>query len=81
LTESKEMSMDESTNPEGEKNDSILTVRDVAGYLRISEAKIYRLAKAGRVPSFRCGKSWRFSRDLLDKWIREESQRTPQGAS
>ena len=64
----------------GEKN-SIMTVRDVASYLRLSEAKVYRLAKEGCVPSFRLGKSWRFRRDLLDDWIIKETQHIQQNAS
>ena len=63
-----------STQSKGEKN-SIMTVHDVAGYLRLSEAKVYRLAKEGRVPSFRLGKSWRFRRDLIDEWTRKETQK------
>jgi excisionase family DNA binding protein len=61
-------------------NNSIMTVRDVASYLRLSEAKVYRLAKEGSVPSFRLGKSWRFRRDLLDEWIIKETQHIQQNA-
>jgi excisionase family DNA binding protein len=69
-----------STSKQGENN-TIMTVRDVANYLRLSEAKVYRLAKGGYVPSFRLGKSWRFRRDLLDEWITKETQHVPQDAS
>jgi excisionase family DNA binding protein len=48
----------------------IMTVHDVASYLRLSEAKVYRLAKEGSVPSFRLGKSWRFRKDLIDEWTK-----------
>jgi excisionase family DNA binding protein len=48
---------------------SVLTVHDVAGYLHLSEAKVYRLARAGAMPAFRLGKSWRFRKDLLDSWM------------
>ena len=47
----------------------ILTVRDVAGYLRMSEAKVYRLVKEGGLPVVRIGKTWRFRKDLLDNWL------------
>ena len=47
----------------------ILTVADVAQYLRISEAKVYRLAKERRLPAIRIGKTWRFRKDLLDEWL------------
>ena len=48
---------------------TILTVREVAEYLRLSEAKVYRLAKERHLPAVRIGKSWRFRKDLLDEWL------------
>ena len=48
---------------------TILTVREVAEYLRLSEAKVYRLAKERRLPAIRIGKAWRFRKDLLDDWL------------
>jgi excisionase family DNA binding protein len=57
-----------------EVGNTIMTVKDVAGYLRLSEAKVYRLAKEGCVPSFRLGKSWRFRRDVLEEWTKKEIQ-------
>ena len=52
---------------------TILTVREVAEYLRMSETKVYRLVKERRLPVVRIGKAWRFRKDLLDDWL---SQRT-----
>ena len=53
------------------KNDelTILTVHEVAEYLRMSEAKVYRLVKEGGLPVVRIGKTWRFRKDLLDNWL------------
>jgi excisionase family DNA binding protein len=51
----------------------ILTVREVAEYLRLSQAKVYRLAKEGSLPVFRIGKAWRFRKDLLDEWLVRQS--------
>jgi excisionase family DNA binding protein len=48
---------------------TILTVRDVAQYLRMSETKVYRLVKERHLPAVRIGKSWRFRKDLLDNWL------------
>lgn len=48
---------------------TILTVREVAEYLRMSEAKVYRLANERHLPAVRIGKSWRFRKDLLDRWL------------
>jgi excisionase family DNA binding protein len=54
-------------------NFQVLTVHDVAAYLRLSEAKVYRLAREGSVPAFRLGKSWRFRKDLIDAWMLRET--------
>ncbi|MBE3067055.1 MAG: helix-turn-helix domain-containing protein [Chloroflexi bacterium] len=62
------------------ENVSIMTVHDVAIYLRLSEAKVYRLAKEGYVPSFRLGKSWRFRKDLIDDWTKMKTQQVLQDA-
>jgi excisionase family DNA binding protein len=48
---------------------TILTVREVAEYLRMSEAKVYKLANERHLPAIRIGKSWRFRKDLLDEWL------------
>ena len=53
---------------------AIMNVHDVATYLRLSEAKVYRMAKLGIVPAFRVGKSWRFKKDMIDDWIRQETR-------
>ncbi len=50
----------------------VLTVHDIAVYLRLSEAKVYKLAKEGRLPALRVGRSWRFRKDLVDEWMRRE---------
>lgn len=51
----------------------IMTVKDVAEYLRMSEAKVYKLTKEGVLPAVRIGKTWRFRKDLLDAWLEESS--------
>ncbi|HLO14346.1 MAG TPA: helix-turn-helix domain-containing protein [Anaerolineales bacterium] len=53
---------------------TILTVREVAEYLRMSEAKVYRLAKERCLPGVRIGKSWRFRKDLLDDWLSKRTE-------
>ena len=55
----------------------IMNVHDVASYLRLSEAKVYHLAKEGGIPSFRLGTSWRFRKDLIDEWTRNEMLKAP----
>lgn len=53
------------------KTSMIMTVHEVAVYLRMSDAKVYRLAKGRQLPVVRIGKSWRFRKDLLDDWLNQ----------
>lgn len=54
---------------------AIMTVKDVAEYLRMSEAKVYKLTKEGVLPAVRIGKTWRFRKDLLNAWLEESSMK------
>jgi excisionase family DNA binding protein len=60
------------TNEGGVLEIGIMTVHDVARYLRLSEAKVYKLARQGCLPAIRLGRSWRFKKDLIDEWMRKE---------
>ena len=51
----------------------IWTVHDVAEYLRMSEAKVYRLVREQKIPVARIGKTWRFRKDLLDDWLSQST--------
>jgi excisionase family DNA binding protein len=51
----------------------ILMIKDVAEYLKVTERTIYRLAAAKKIPAFKVGGSWRFSRGDIDEWIRAQT--------
>ena len=53
----------------------IMTVKDVAVYLKMKPVTIYKLAKQGRIPAFRVASFWRFKKDLIDKWLSDESRK------
>jgi excisionase family DNA binding protein len=53
----------------------IMTVKDVAAYLKMKPVTIYKLAKEGRIPAFRVASFWRFKKDLIDKWLSDESRK------
>ena len=40
--------------------DNVLTTREVASYLRLTETTVCNLAASGELPGFKIGKSWRF---------------------
>ncbi|OCC22363.1 DNA-binding protein [Croceicoccus estronivorus] len=47
----------------------ILTMREVAEFLKINEKTAYKLAAAGKLPGFKVGGSWRFKRTDVENWI------------
>ena len=46
-----------------------LTAKDLAGFLKLSEATIYKLAANGEIPGFKIGDSWRFEREEIQRSI------------
>ena len=66
------MEANEKTEAAGNK---IMTAQEVAHYLRLDKATIYRLAQAGEIPAVKVGRTWRFKRELIDEWFRQESIR------
>jgi excisionase family DNA binding protein len=61
------------TMPSSPADNTIMTIGEVADYLKVTERTIYRLAGAKQIPAFKVGGSWRFSRADIDRWIREQS--------
>jgi excisionase family DNA binding protein len=52
--------------------DQILTIKEVAEYLKVNERTIYRLAANAELPAFKVGNSWRFQRSELEAWIKAQ---------
>lgn len=52
--------------------DEILTIQEVATYLKLNEKTAYRLASEGKLPGFKVGGSWCFKRVDLETWIEEQ---------
>ncbi|MBO7925832.1 helix-turn-helix domain-containing protein [Pseudoalteromonas sp. K222D] len=54
--------------------DDILTIQELAIYLKLNEKTAYRLASEGKLPGFKVGGSWRFKRVDIEQWIEEKKQ-------
>lgn len=52
-------------------SDEILTLKEVAEYLKLAEKTAYRLAAEGKLPGFKVGGSWRFKRQDMESWIED----------
>ncbi|MBT2967103.1 methylation-associated defense system helix-turn-helix domain-containing protein MAD1 [Vibrio anguillarum] len=56
-------------------NDQILTLKEVAAYLKLAEKTAYRLASEGKLPGFKVGGSWRFKMEDLETWINSQKMK------
>ena len=53
------------------KDDDILTIDEVAKYLRVSERTVYDWAQKGEIPAGKIGTVWRFKKAELEKWVND----------
>lgn len=47
----------------------ILTLEEVADYLKLKPQTIYTWAQGGKIPAVKLGKEWRFRKSVIDKWF------------
>ncbi|MDA8411730.1 MAG: PTS sugar transporter subunit IIA [Treponema sp.] len=52
-------------------DDDILTIEEVARYLRVSERTVYDWAQKGEIPSGKIGTVWRFKKSEIEHWVNE----------
>jgi PTS system nitrogen regulatory IIA component len=51
--------------------EDILTIEEVARYLRVSERTVYDWAQKGEIPAGKIGTVWRFKKIEIERWINE----------
>lgn len=54
--------------------DSVMTIGELAAYLKISRSTLYKLAQEGKVPGQKVGRHWRFHRETIDRWLSQGNQ-------
>lgn len=59
----------------GEKNmqEKLLTVEQVARYLKVDKFTVYRLVSQSKIPAFKVGNQWRFKKKMIDTWLMRNS--------
>ena len=53
-------------------DNEILTLEEVAAYLRLKPQTIYKWAQEKRIPAAKLGKEWRFRRSVIDRWLDDQ---------
>ena len=57
---------------------SLMTIDELAKYLRMKKVTIYKHAQEGKMPGFKVGSKWRFKKSTVDKWIADKEQENNQ---
>jgi PTS system nitrogen regulatory IIA component len=52
-------------------DDNIVTIEEVAQYLRVSERTVYEWAQRGEIPAGKIGTVWRFKKSEIEKWVND----------
>jgi excisionase family DNA binding protein len=54
----------------------ILTIEELALYLKVAKSTLYKLAQEGKLPAQKVGRHWRFQKRAIDRWM--EQGRAPE---
>ncbi len=57
-----------------DKRPRVMTIDEVAKYLRIHKSTIYRMVREGLIPASKVGNRWRFRKDVIDHWLTEKER-------
>lgn len=60
--------------------DELMTTRELQEFLRLDRTTIYNLLSEGKLPGFKVGGQWRFSRQEIEAWLREQQVAPPAAA-
>lgn len=59
------------------QQDEVLTIDELATYLKVSKSTLYKLVQERKVPGQKVGKHWRFLRSSIDEWLKQETEQRP----
>jgi excisionase family DNA binding protein len=54
----------------------LMTIEELAAYLRVTKKTVYRLLKRGSIPATKVGRQWRFDKASIDEWLRQKPVET-----
>ncbi len=66
--------MADSENLSAETRPTIMTLEEVAKYLRVHKSTVYRMAREGAIPSTKVANQWRFKKARIDEWLLERER-------
>lgn len=52
--------------------DMVMDIEGLGKYLKLAPVTLYKMVKTGKIPCRRIGKSLRFPKEMIDRWLTEE---------
>ena len=56
----------------------VMDIKELSSYLGIGKSKIYGLIRQRKIPASRIGRQYRFSKNVVDLWLKEQLITAPQ---
>jgi excisionase family DNA binding protein len=53
-------------------NKQIMDIKELSQYLGIGKSTIYSLIRMKKIPASKIGRQYRFSKDIVDSWLRDK---------
>ena len=50
----------------------VMSIKELSEYLGIGKSKIYNLIRQNKIPALKIGRQYRFSKDVIDNWLKEK---------
>ncbi|MDL1888316.1 helix-turn-helix domain-containing protein [Nitrospirales bacterium NOB] len=54
--------------------ESVMTIDELSSYLKVPKSTLYKLAQERRVPGQKVGRHWRFHKEAVDSWLKNQRQ-------
>ena len=64
---------------DNDRRPTIMTLEEVAKYLRVHKSTVYRLTRAGAIPSTRVSHQWRYRKARVDEWLARQGEENGDG--
>jgi excisionase family DNA binding protein len=53
--------------------DEIMTLEEMAKYLKIGKSTLYNMVREGKIPAMKIANQWRFRKEDIDRWLKEQN--------
>lgn len=61
---------------ENRNMEELLTIEELARYLKISKHTLYKMLEKGKIPALKIANQWRFKKSDISKWIEQQRKTT-----